>query len=201
MKRTQVLRPHAPACPAPRPPAATAAATVEIRPARPDDAERVRDFLTRLSPDTRALRFFTGVGRPTPALVRALVTRDDRRDVLLAVRRTPHGDEVVGHAMSCHVVPPGGAGEGDGAARPVAEIGIVVADDWQGRGIGERLLRRLLLRAAARGATEAVMDVLAENHRLLRAIRRRWPDAIMRMSYGTVEVRTGLKARGTSFAE
>jgi len=43
--------------------------------------------------------------------------------------------------------------------------------------------------------------VLAENHRLLRAIRRRWPDAIMRMSYGTVEVRTGLKARGTSFAE
>lgn len=63
MQRTQVLRPHAPACLASRPPAATAA--VEIRPARPDDAERVRDFLTRLSPDTRALRFFTGIGRPT----------------------------------------------------------------------------------------------------------------------------------------
>jgi len=188
MQRTQVVRPHVPAQPAPR----RAATAVEIRPARPDDAERVRDFLAGLSARTRTLRFFTGV-RPGPALVRALVTRDDRRDVLLAVRRTAYGEQVVGHAMSCRVARPGESGAGEHAAREAVEIGVVVADEWQGRGIGERLVRRLLLRAAAGGAAEVVMEVLAENRRVLAAIRRRRPDAAMRAGGGTVEVNAALR--------
>lgn len=85
----------------------------------------------------------------------------------------------------------GGAGEH--AAREAVEIGVVVADEWQGRGIGERLVRRLLLRAAAGGAAEVVMEVLAENRRVLAAIRRRRPDAAMRAGGGTVEVNAALR--------
>jgi Predicted acetyltransferase len=159
---------------------------VEIRPARMDDAERVRDFIAGLSPRTQMLRFFTGIGRPGDRLVRVLLSRDGGRDALLAVRRTGDGEQVVGHAMSAPA-PGGGTAP---LAGPRIEIAVVVADEWQGRGIGGRLVRLLLARAAARGAVEIAMDVHGENRRLLHALRRRWPQATMRAGFGTVEVRT-----------
>lgn len=164
---------------------------IEIRPARSDDAERMREFLSGLSARTQTLRFLAGVGRPGDGLLRALLTRDADRDVLVALRRGADGGErIVGHAMSVRcALRPGGEGA------PPTEIAVVVADDWQGRGIGERLVRRLLTRAAARGAAEIVMDVHGENLRVLKALRRRWPQARMRASYGTVEVRAAFAGR------
>ncbi|WP_406311342.1 GNAT family N-acetyltransferase [Streptosporangium sp. NBC_01639] len=145
---------------------------VEIRPAGVDDAEGVHRFLAGLSPRTRALRFFTGMSRPSASLVRAMVAVDARRDVLLAV----HGDVVVGHAMSF-----------TGSGTDV-EIALVVADGWQGRGIGSRLARGLLRRASANGARTLGMDVLGENRTVLSMVRRAWPEATMKVSSGTVEV-------------
>ncbi|MBG0819844.1 GNAT family N-acetyltransferase [Planomonospora sp. ID91781] len=148
-----------------------------IRPARVDDEERIRRFLSGLSLHTQTLRFFTGLGRPAASLVRALLAVDERRDVLLAV----HRDDVVGHAMSF----------GDGAA--AVEIAVVVADDWQGLGLGSRLVRGLLHRAEAKGARTVGMDVMGENRRVLAMIGREWPDAVMRASSGTVEVTVALR--------
>ncbi|MFB9883915.1 GNAT family N-acetyltransferase [Planobispora siamensis] len=145
---------------------------VEIRPARMDDGERLRRFLGGLSLHTQTLRFFTGVGRPAESLVRTMLAVDERRDVLLAV----YGDTVVGHAMSFR------GGESD------VEIAVVVTDDWQGRGLGSRLVRRLLRRAAAGGARSVGMDVLGGNRKVLAMIRREWPEAAMRAASGTVEV-------------
>ncbi|GGS74411.1 hypothetical protein GCM10010156_36700 [Planobispora rosea] len=147
---------------------------VEIRPARMDDEERVRGFLAELSPHTQALRFFTGLGDPGASMVRALLAVDERRDALLAVC----GDTVVGHAMSFR------GGESD------VEIAVVVTDDWQGHGLGSRLVRRLLRRAAAGGARTVGMDVLGGNRKVLSMIRKEWPGAVMRVSSGTVEVST-----------
>ncbi|MBG0814435.1 GNAT family N-acetyltransferase [Planomonospora sp. ID82291] len=152
-------------------------ADVEVRPARTDDEERIRRFLAGLSPRTQTLRFFTGLGRPAASLVRALLVVDERRDVLLAVC----GDEVVGHAMS----------SGDGGA--AVEIAVVVADGWQGLGLGSRLVRRLLRRAEAKGARTVGMDVMAENRGVLAMIGRKWPDATLRSSLGTVEVTAAVR--------
>ncbi len=167
MHRTQLCRPAAPRPTLPG---------VEIRPARLDDEERVRLFVLGLSQETRTRRFFMGMTRPSARMVQAMVARDQMRDALLAVV----GDEVVvGHAMSFHK-------EG------TAEIAVVVADEWQNVGIGSRLVRTLLRRAAAGGAEHVGMDVMGGNRKVLSMVRRAWPDAIMRVESGSVEVKAGL---------
>ncbi|MEV4107859.1 GNAT family N-acetyltransferase [Nonomuraea sp. NPDC049695] len=157
----------------------------QIRPARAGDEERIRRFLAGLSLHTQTLRFFTGISTPAPALVRALLTMDERRDALVA---TLGDGEIVGHAMSF---------KGDCAD---VEIAVVVADRWQGQGIGPRLIDTLLLRASVRGARSVGMDVLGENRRVLRLVRRLWPDARMTVCSGTVEVTAMIDTAGL-FAE
>jgi acetyltransferase len=77
---------------------------------------------------------------------------------------------------------------------------VVVTDQWQGLGLGPRLIDALLLRAAVRGATTVGMDVLGENRRVLRMIRRQWPDAVMKVVSGSVEV-TAMINQAAVFAE
>ncbi|MFG1880047.1 GNAT family N-acetyltransferase [Sphaerisporangium sp. NPDC049003] len=145
---------------------------VEVRPARMDDEQRVRSFVEGLSLGSQTMRFFAGLTRPSRRLVSALIATDDRRDVLLAV---DGDDRVVGHAMSF-------------TRADAAEIAVVVADEWQGVGLGSRLVRTLLRRAVARGAVAVGMDVMGENRKVLSIIKRWWPDAEMRIESGTVEV-------------
>ncbi|MEO3873239.1 GNAT family N-acetyltransferase [Nonomuraea sp. B12E4] len=157
----------------------------QIRPACPDDVERIRRFLAGLSLQTQTLRFFTGFGAPATGLVHTLIAVDESRDALVA---TAAGGEIVGHAMSYL-----------GQCSDV-EIAVVVADRWQGFGLGPELVEMLLLRAAVRGARTVGMDVMGENRRVLRLIRRLWPDAEMKVDSGTVEV-TAMIDRAGLFAE
>ncbi|MGC5010033.1 N-acetyltransferase family protein [Streptosporangium sp. DT93] len=156
--------------------ATVSGAAVEIRPARPEDEERIRRFLEGLSSRTRTRRFFTEMHRPDARFVGALLAVDGRRDALLAV----HGDLLVGHAMSYR------------GQETDIEIAVVVSDEWQGMGLGSRLARALMRRAAAQGATTVGMDVLGDNRTVLAMIHRIWPDATMRVSSGTVEVTAGI---------
>ncbi|AWS49215.1 GNAT family N-acetyltransferase [Streptosporangium sp. 'caverna'] len=149
-----------------------------------DDEERIRCFLAALSPRTQTQRFFTGVNRPSASMVRTLLAVDERRDALLAVR----GELLVGHAMSYR-------GEGTDV-----EIAVVVGDEWQGRGVGARLVRRLLHRASAGGARTLGMDVLGDNRRVLAMIRRAWPEATMKVSSGTVQVAATTSLRSGAVA-
>ena len=74
-------------------------------------------------------------------------------------------------------------GEGVGVARfirdtedpGVAEISVAVVDDHQGRGLGAVLLGVIARRAAEEGVRRLRATVLADNTRMLRLIRRRWP--------------------------
>lgn len=156
----------------------------QIRPAGPCDEERIRRFLAGLSLHTQTLRFFSGIPSPRAGLIRTLLAIDGQRDAIVAER----DGEIIGHAMSYR----GGATD--------VEIAIVVTDDWQGRGLGRRLIGVLLGRAAGRGATTVGMDVLGDNRRVLRIIRRMWPDAKMKVSSGSVEV-TAMIQSAVVFAE
>lgn len=131
-----------------------------LREAGPQDAELIRDFVCRLSLRSQYLRFFAPVAPPSSRLLRALC--GGSADILVV---TDSRGEVVAHGMA--------AGEG----RDSTEIGLVVADDWQGRGLGTTLLRALVRRAADRGVRTLVVEVLPENRRMLGIISRRWPDA------------------------
>jgi len=55
--------------------------------------------------------------------------------------------------------------------KSTAEIALVLADAWQGRALGRRLLATLLEHAQAAGVREAVGVVLATNKAMLRLAR------------------------------
>jgi ribosomal protein S18 acetylase RimI-like enzyme len=141
-----------------------AAAQFRIRRAAPRDHEVLRVFLSGLSAQTRYLRFFSTGWSPSGSVISTLAG-GGRTDALLAVAQ----DAVIGHAMAVDDDQPGGI--------RVSDIGVMVTDAWQRRGVGSALLRLLTARAQSRGASGVVMEVLAENQRVLDMIARQWPDA------------------------
>jgi GNAT superfamily N-acetyltransferase len=53
-----------------------------------------------------------------------------------------------------------------------AEAAVAVIDDWQGRGLGGVLLRRLSARARANGIEAFTASLLTDNRSMLRAFER-----------------------------
>jgi len=140
-------------------------AAVAIRQAQPDDMPALSDFFAGLSAHTRYLRFF-GPVMPGAALLRTLSGGPDNVDALVAIRG---GGVVVGHAMAADRAEPRGT--------RVTDIGVVVNDAWQGRGVGSALMRALITGAQARGVTTLEMDVLMGNGQVLAMITGHWPAA------------------------
>ena len=135
----------------------------EIRPANAADGAGLRDFLARLSVRTRVLRFFAPI-TPTAAMLRRLAGEPASVDAVVAVR----GGVIIGHGMAVDQAEPSGD--------PATDIGVVVADAWQSRGVGSALMRTLISRAQARGVTSLQMDVLYDNHRVRSMIARHWTE-------------------------
>jgi GNAT superfamily N-acetyltransferase len=179
MGRTQIAGPRLPGGAAGRGGSQDRAAGTEYRAAAGADCEAISSFVARLSPRTRLLRFFTPVSPPSSAVLRAMCGTDGAADVLVAT----HDGVIVAHAMAADSAGPEGR---------AADIAVVVADDWQGRGVGSEILGRLVARAAARAVRVLVMDVLPENDRMLGMISRRWPGAAYELGGGSVSVQVRL---------
>jgi ribosomal protein S18 acetylase RimI-like enzyme len=139
-----------------------------IRPAHAADEAALGDFFAALSPHSRYLRFF-GPVTPGPALLRRLCGGAEGVDAVVAVR----GGLIIGHAMAADQAGPPGPSGPHGSR--VTDIGLVVADAWQGRGVGAALMRALVTGAQARGLTSMTMDVLHGNQRVLAMILAHWP--------------------------
>ena len=154
-------------------------AAAAIRPAYPEDLAALGDFFAGLSPRTRYLRFF-GPVTPGPALLRQLCGLPGTIDAVVAVR----GGVIVGHAMAADRTGPRGA--------RVADIGVVVTDAWQGRGLGSALMRALVTRARARGVTLLEMDVLNGNRQVIDMITSHWPAARVERSPDSISIRIRL---------
>ena len=129
-------------------------AELTVRTAGQDDFDGVRDLHERVSASTLQQRYLVG-GRPAAARLRRLLEPAGGR-TLLAVA----GDGRV-VAMASLLA------EGD-----LGEVAVLVEDDWQRRGIGTALLRRLLA-CAERGRFAAlVAHAAADNVAMLRTLRR-----------------------------
>lgn len=127
---------------------------VLVRPLTPHDRELTREFVGRLSAQSRYYRFHAAVAEAPAAFL-------EPRSVALAVIAVEGGRRV--QIADARVAP----GEESG----VAEFALAVDDRWQGRGLGKRLLAKVERIARAAGYFSLGGDVLRENRPMLRLSR------------------------------
>jgi RimJ/RimL family protein N-acetyltransferase len=139
----------------------------------PSDGELLRRLFYRLSPETIYRRFLSPLARPEQARPERLLDLDHRDRE--AVAATVDG-EIVGVARYFRW--PG---------RATAEVAIVVADDWQGQGVGTRMLASLSGLARAAGIERFTVTMQADNRKALRLLRRFDTDSPLVHSQGIYE--------------
>jgi acetyltransferase len=133
---------------------------VRLRLTRPTDAPLVRDFLVGLSEETRTRRFLAPTGA-SDAIVRHFTFYDPRERLMLAAMMPVEGAErIVGLADAAFL------------ATGLAEIGLVVGDGSQGRGLGKLLSEAVASVALQRGAVRLKAEMLDGNEPMLRLMER-----------------------------
>jgi len=130
---------------------------LRLRPIRPEDAELEKAFISRLSQRSMRLRFLSGLRDLTPQMLARFTQIDyDREMALVAIVGEGGAQEEVG--VCRYITLPGG---------DTCEFAIVVADAWQSRGLGRRMMTRLMEVAAASGLTTMEGYVAADNSGML----------------------------------
>jgi acetyltransferase len=155
-------------------------AAVTVRRACREDLPALTHFFAGLSARTRYLRFFAAIA-PTAAMLRSLSGGADNIDAVVATR----DGAIIGHALAADRLEPGG----------ITEIGVVVADAWQGQGVGSELVGALMAGARARGLGAIAMDVLPGNRRVVAMIASHWPAARVEHTADSLSVLVPLSDR------
>lgn len=135
---------------------------VIVRPVLPQDAAATRAFVAALSSRSRYRRFHVGLSHLPDALLEGLTQVDHDRHVALVAQ--PVGEEAGALVAEARYVR-----RADSAS---AEFALVVADEWQGQGLGRRLLQSLARHAARQGVKELHGDILHDNEAMLRLVRQ-----------------------------
>ena len=112
-----------------------------LRPVRRDDGPALHRFIQALSSETRRQRFHALLSGCGPAMLAILAGADGQRHVAF-VATLPAGDDECIVAEARYVV----ANDGESA-----EFALVVAEDWQGSGLADRLMDALIAQARASG--------------------------------------------------
>lgn len=126
----------------------------------PGDTERLIRMFFQLSDDTRYYYFFSGVPATDHWAQRftALGVANGNTSYVLVAQAE---DDLVGLARFDR-----------GPDPSTAEVGIILADGWQSRGLGRYMLTRLSEEAYQRGITTLTGRILGENRRALALARR-----------------------------
>ncbi|MEO3780872.1 GNAT family N-acetyltransferase [Micromonospora sp. B11E3] len=132
-----------------------------VRPATADDLAGVRELHEGCSARSRQRRYFAGAALPSPARLRRLLEPAEGLTLLATTTGGPGGPAGRVVAMANLVA------EGD-----EAEVALLVRDDWQRRGIGTALLRRLVGQAERAGVAAVLLHVQVENGPMMRTLRR-----------------------------
>jgi GNAT superfamily N-acetyltransferase len=139
----------------------TSSSNVVIRPIARTDRERLAEAFSELSEDTRRRRF-GGLASQLGARELDRLTDVDHHEHEALAAVAPGDGRIVGVARYIALPDDPGA----------AEVAIAVDDEWQGRGLGRRLMRRLAERASDEGITRLLAYVGADNRPVLGWIAR-----------------------------
>ena len=133
-----------------------------IRPIDIEDAQGDRDFLMRLSEDSRYKRMMGICREPSPELIDRLVHVDWHRSMAFVAIAGPDDTQTIIGAARYAATP----------TAEEAEFAIAVADEWQSRGVGSALLQTLIEYARSQGLSRLQGLVLANNRRMLEFARK-----------------------------
>jgi acetyltransferase len=155
---------------------------VRVRLTRPSDRTLVREFLEALSPESRRRRFMTPMPVVSEAVVRHFTFYDARSRLVIAATAPVAGAEAVVGLADMALLETG-----------LAELGVVVADDQQGLGVGRLLSEAAAALAAQHGATHLKAELLEDNVPMRRLMERLGP-TVRTLEHGGATMYTRLPA-------
>jgi acetyltransferase len=135
---------------------------VLLRPMKPEDEPLVSDFLGKCSEETIYFRYFKLIKKWTHEMLIRFTQNDYDRELGLMAIGLPPGPEVM-MGVSRLVM---------AADRSTAEFAVIVADPWQGKGLGPKLVERITEIAREQGVKSLSGDVLAQNQPMLEMVKR-----------------------------
>ncbi|TVO53343.1 bifunctional acetate--CoA ligase family protein/GNAT family N-acetyltransferase [Denitromonas halophila] len=134
---------------------------VTIRAIKPEDADLEVNFVRKLSAETKYFRFMNTMRELPPAMVVRLTQIDYDREMAFVATVT-EDDQETEIGVCRYAVNPDGES---------CEFAVVVADDWQHRGLARRLMGVLIETARNRGLVYMNGVFLANNDRMLRFVQ------------------------------
>ncbi len=157
--------------------------TAHLRPITPDDADLLREFHSRLSPETIYYRFFAPYPRLSKRDVERFTTVDYEERVALVATISDDFVAVVRY---------------DKIAPEEAEVAFVVEDAHQGRGLASVLLEHIAAAARERGMRRFIADVLPENRRMINVFREAGYTAQQTFDEGVIRLMLDLQPTDVS---
>jgi GNAT superfamily N-acetyltransferase len=135
---------------------------VLIRPIRADDEPRIKDMFYSFSEKTKYLRYHNTLKSMPHNKLQVFCNVDyDTEMALVGITGPPGHEEVIGVGRYL-----------TDAAKLSAEMAFVVRDDYQRKGLGTYLFRRLVEIAQSQGICRFHAEVLAENSGMLKIFHR-----------------------------
>ena len=135
---------------------------VQIRPMRPEDADMQQEFVRNLSDESRYNRYMSSIKQLSQQLLVRFTQLDyDREMAFVMLHDTPRGTEQI--AVSRYFM------ESD---NETCEFALVVADNWQGKGIGPVMMQAIFDAAREQGLKTMYGEVLASNKGMLKLMHK-----------------------------
>jgi len=134
---------------------------ITIRPIRPEDAKIEQDFVRNLSPQAKYFRFMEHLQELTPImLVRFTQIDYDREMALISTYKKE--DEEIHIGVARYIINPD---------QETCEFALVVADEWQNKGIGTRLMTNLIAVAKSHGLKSMQGEIVSSNTAMLELVK------------------------------
>lgn len=133
-----------------------------FRPIKPTDEPLMQDLFYALSEESIYYRFFSGIAAMPHSRVQRFTTIDYRKEMaIVGVIEKEEQEEVI--AVGRYIVEP---------ETNMAEVALLVRDDWQGKGIGTWLQKYLIEIAKNQGIVGFKAQVLLDNTRALNMVHK-----------------------------
>jgi acetyltransferase len=130
--------------------------SVLLRPIRPEDETLVRELFQSLSKESMRYRFFQVIKEMSHEMLTRYCNVDYDREIAIVAEENRGKRRIIGVVRL--VVEPG---------QKFGEIAVVVGDQWQGRGLGSKLLDCILRIGKDMGLNSVGGDVLTRNNKII----------------------------------